>query len=68
LYQIQELGGNYKELAESLGGYAERVTEPSDLSAAIQRALAKNAEGVPALLECITIEETRMAREMPPGV
>lgn len=68
LFQIQKLGGNYKELAESFGGYAERITEPSDLKAAVQRALAKNAEGIPALLECITIEETRMARDMPPGL
>ena len=68
LFRIQELGGDYKMLAESFGGYAERVTEPAQLKGAIERALAKTAEGVPALLECITREELRMAREMPPGV
>ena len=31
LFQIQELGGDYKMLAESLGGYAERVSEPAEL-------------------------------------
>jgi len=68
LFQIQELGGDYKMLAESLGGYAERVTEPAELRGAIERALAKTAEGVPALLECITREELRIPREMPPGL
>jgi acetolactate synthase-1/2/3 large subunit len=68
LYEIEKLGGNYVDLARSFGGYAERVTEPGDLKAAIQRCLAKNADGIPALLECITREETRMARDLPPGL
>jgi acetolactate synthase-1/2/3 large subunit len=68
LYQVEELGGDYVGLARSLGGYAEEVTDPGELKPAIQRCLAMNAEGMPALLQCITKEENRMARDMPQGI
>lgn len=68
LFNIDELGGDYVELARSFGGHGERVTEPGELKAAIGRCLARNAEGVPALLECITAEENRVATALPPGL
>jgi acetolactate synthase-1/2/3 large subunit len=52
-----QLGGEYAQVAEGLGAYAEKVENPDDIAGAIQRALAANAEGKPALLEMKTKEE-----------
>ena len=60
-YAIHELGGNYADLASALGGYAERIEDPAEIKPAIKRALARNDEGEPALLEFITTEENRKA-------
>ena len=67
-YRIQDLGGNYSELAQSLGGYGERIESVDEIRPAIARALEKNAEGIPALLEFITCEESRMPRDLPVGL
>ena len=64
-FAIHELGGNYAELARSLGGHGERVAMPDEIGPAIQRALKQTAAGTPALLECITSEEKRMPRKLP---
>ncbi len=64
-YAIHELGGDYADLARALGGHGERVTEPHEIRPAIGRALARNADGVPALVEVITAEEKRMAKSLP---
>ena len=64
-FAIHELGGNYAALATALGGYGERVEAPADIIPALERALAKNADGIPALVECITSEEKRMPRKLP---
>ena len=52
-----KLGGEYANVAQGLGAYGERVSSPDDISPAIQRALAANREGKPALLEMMTKEE-----------
>ncbi|MCH8309352.1 MAG: thiamine pyrophosphate-requiring protein, partial [Chloroflexi bacterium] len=57
-----KLGGDYTKVAEGLGAYSERVDNPDDIASAIQRALAANREGKPALLEMITKEEETIAR------
>jgi acetolactate synthase-1/2/3 large subunit len=67
-YQIEVLGGDYADLAKSLGGYGERVTEPDEIVPALRRALEQNDNGVPALLEFITSEEKRFARNLPAGI
>ncbi len=67
-HQIEVLGGDYADLARSLGGYGERITEPAEIVPALQRALQKNAAGIPALLEFITSEEKRFARKLPTGI
>ncbi len=40
----------------------------SEIKPAIASALKQNAEGVPALLELITAEESRMPRDLPDGL
>jgi acetolactate synthase-1/2/3 large subunit len=53
-YRSTDISGNYADFAKSMGGYGERVTEPSAIVPAIKRAIAKTREGTPALLEFIT--------------
>ena len=60
-FEIHKLGGNYADVAVALGGYGEQVTEPGNLKLALRRALAENAEGIPALIEVISTEESRKA-------
>jgi len=58
LYQSLDLGGNYADMGRAMGGYAERVENPAEIAAAIQRARQANEEeSRPALLEFITSEE-----------
>jgi acetolactate synthase-1/2/3 large subunit len=45
-------------MARAFGGHGERVTEPGEIVPAIRRAIAQTEDGVPALLEFITAQET----------
>ena len=56
------LGGEYAEVARGLGAYGEKVSDPDEVAPAIQRALAANREGQPALLEMKTKEEENISR------
>ena len=62
LYGTRDVGGNYADLARSLGGWAERVEDPSDVGPAILRARRATEEGRAALLEFITSAETALNR------
>ena len=57
LYGTRDLGGAYADMARSMGGWAERVTDPSEVGAAILRAREATENGEAALLEIITSEE-----------
>jgi len=57
-YRSTDISGNYADMAKAFGGYGERVTQPGEIVPAIQRAIRKTKEGVPALLEFITKKET----------
>jgi thiamine pyrophosphate-dependent acetolactate synthase large subunit-like protein len=67
-YQIEKLGGDYTAMAKAFGGHGERVDRVREIAPAIERALEQNARGIPALLEIITKEERRMAKDLPDGV
>jgi thiamine pyrophosphate-dependent acetolactate synthase large subunit-like protein len=56
-FRSTDISGNYAALAQALGGYGERVTEPGAIVPAITRAVLKTREGIPALLEFITAKE-----------
>jgi len=62
LYSAADISGNYTEFAQSLGLYAERVTAPEDIIPAVKRAVQKTKEGIPALLEFMTTQETSMSK------
>ena len=56
-YHLNVQSGDYRKVADGLGGYAERVEKPQDIIPAVQRARKAMAAGQPALLEIITREE-----------
>jgi acetolactate synthase-1/2/3 large subunit len=56
-YDTTDISGNYAEFAKALGGYGERVTEPSEIIPAIKRGIAATQAGRPAMLEFITTKE-----------
>ena len=64
-HRIHELGGDYAALARALGAHGERVTDPAAFAPALERALACNREGRPALIEVISADEARMAKGLP---
>ncbi len=57
-YDLNKLSGDYAKMAEGMGGYAEKVTEPSEIIPALQRAKKSVDTGKPAFLEVITSEDS----------
>jgi acetolactate synthase-1/2/3 large subunit len=50
------LGGNYRDVAKALGGWAERVEKPHEFVPALKRAIEVTRTGHPAMIECIVKE------------
>ncbi len=63
LYGTRDLGGNYADMGRAMGGYAERVEDPSDVVGAFQRARQQTEEGRAVLLEFITSAETETSHK-----
>jgi acetolactate synthase-1/2/3 large subunit len=61
-YRSTDISGNYADMAKAFGGYGERVTDPNQIQAAIQRGIEQTKSGKPALLEFITAKETRVSK------
>ena len=61
-YRSTDISGNYADMAKAFGGYGERVTEPGQIKAALQRGIEQTKQGKPALLEFITAKETRVSK------
>ena len=55
-YKSHSQGGNYKEVAESLGGWGIRVEKPGKIISALSEAINITRSGKPALVEFITKE------------
>ncbi|MEY4763286.1 MAG: hypothetical protein RLZZ200_3143 [Pseudomonadota bacterium] len=53
-YHSTDISGNYSEFARALGGYSERVTDPSQVAHAISNGIRATKEGKAVLLEFIT--------------
>ena len=58
-YRSTDISGNYADMARAFGGYGERVTDPAETVAAIQRGIEQTRQGRPALLEFITQKEVQ---------
>jgi acetolactate synthase-1/2/3 large subunit len=61
-YRSRDLGGSYANLAKDLGGWSERVEDPSQVGEAILRARRQTEEGRACLLEFVTSQETAFSR------
>ena len=61
-FGFTNLYGNYADLSQALGGYGERITDPSEIVPALGRAQVAMAGGKPALLEFMTKEENALSR------
>jgi len=62
-YGSTDISGNYADMAKAFGGYGERITEPTDIVAALKRGIAATERGQPALLEFITAKEITISNE-----
>jgi len=62
LFGTRNLGGNYADLGRAMGGYAERVEDPTEIIPAFQRARkVTERDGRAVLLEFITSAETEFS-------
>ena len=53
---------SYATVAKGLGAHGERIEKIEDFSAGMERALAANKNGQPALLEIMTKEEPEVSK------
>lgn len=60
-YRSTDISGNYADMATAFGGYGERITDPNDIVAALQRGVDATRRGQPALLEFITSQELEIS-------
>lgn len=65
-FKTINIGGNYANIAKDLGGWSERVDDPSELGAAFLRARRQTENGRAALLEIITSPETEFSHRKSP--
>jgi acetolactate synthase I/II/III large subunit len=61
-FRTRDLGGSYANLARDLGGWSERVEDPSQVAEAILRARRQTEDGRACLLEFVTSQETAFSR------
>ena len=62
-YGSIEISGHYADMATAFGGYGERITDPNDIVAALERGIEATKNGQPALLEFITDQEITISNE-----
>ncbi len=62
-YGSTDISGHYADMATAFGCYGERITDPNDIVAALQRGIAATEAGRPALLEFITDKEITVSNE-----
>ena len=60
-YRSTDISGNYADMARAFGGYGERVTDPNEVEAALQRGIEATQNGQATLLEFITDKELAMS-------
>ena len=62
-YRSTDISGNYADMAKAFGGYGERVTDPNEIVAALERGIKATENGQAALLEFITDQEIKISNE-----
>ena len=66
-FGFAQLTGQYAKMAETLGGYGERVEQAAEVGPALERASKIAMDGRPALLEIMTRQETVISRSVRRG-
>jgi thiamine pyrophosphate-dependent acetolactate synthase large subunit-like protein len=61
-YGATDISGHYADMARAFGGYGERITDPAEIVAALERGIEATQRGQPALLEFITAKEIEISR------
>ena len=61
-YNIKGVTGQFAEVAQALGAYSEKITDPQEIVPAIRRGLEVNRNGQTVLLEFITKEEGEFSK------
>lgn len=56
-YNVKSLSGQFSEVAQAMGAYAEKITDPQEIVPAIKRGLASCDAGRASVLEFITCDE-----------
>jgi thiamine pyrophosphate-dependent acetolactate synthase large subunit-like protein len=62
-YGATDISGNYADMARAFGCYAERITDPGEIVAALKRGIDATVAGQPVLLEFITDKEIATSTE-----
>ncbi|HEY5274736.1 MAG TPA: thiamine pyrophosphate-requiring protein [Acidimicrobiales bacterium] len=62
-YGSTDISGNYADMARAFGCYAERITDPGEIAAALKRGIDATETGQPVLLEFITDKEIATSLE-----
>jgi len=63
LFRTRDLQGNYADMAKAMGGWSERVSDPSQIKDAIVRARKVTDSGRAALLEFVTTQENTVSHQ-----
>ncbi|MEM6704732.1 MAG: thiamine pyrophosphate-requiring protein [Acidobacteriota bacterium] len=66
-YRSTDISGHYADFARALGGYGERVEDPGQIRAALERGIEATRNGQPALLEFLTSQELEISKGGPPA-
>jgi acetolactate synthase-1/2/3 large subunit len=56
-YDVKRLSGQFSEVAQAMGAYSEKITEPQEIVPALKRGLATVQDGKATVLEFITGDE-----------
>ena len=56
-YQIKTLSGEFSEVAQAMGAYTEKITDPAEIIPSIKRGVAATEDGKTVVLEYITRDE-----------
>ncbi|MCH8990112.1 MAG: thiamine pyrophosphate-requiring protein [Chloroflexi bacterium] len=61
-YNVKTLSGEFSEVAQAMGAYTEKITNPSEIIPAIKRGVTATEDGKTVVLEFITCDEGEFSK------
>ena len=61
-WQIKRLSGEFSEVAQAMGAYSEKITDPAEIVPSLRRGIAANRAGQTVVLEFITRDEGQFSK------